>query len=440
MLTRREALLGSVLTAAAAATMVAMPAVASAKEVAGLPREKITLVAPPFVHAHDQVAKDGPKVVEFTMTIEEKSVVIDADGTQLNAMTYNGSIPGPLMVVHEGDYLELTLINPDTNTLAHNIDFHAATGALGGGGLTLINPGEQVTLRFKATRTGTFVYHCAPGGPMIPWHVVSGMSGAVMVLPRDGLRDDKGKSILYDRIYYIGENDFYVPRDEQGKFKKYETAGDNFDDTMKVMRGLIPTHVVFNGKAGSLTGDIILEDVRVPASALLGGVEGNGFKTAMRALDTGRLSVGGAAIGYSRRILESAMRYAMERKAFGQAISNFQLIQAMLADSKAELYAAECMIADTIRRSEKGLPFSTEASCVKMFATEACGRIADRAVQIYGGAGYMAEYEVERFYRDVRLYRIYEGTTQIQQLVIAKNMLRDFANGTWDTGAQAIQA
>jgi nitrite reductase (NO-forming) len=255
MLTRREALLGSVLTAVAVATVGAMPAVASAKDVAGLPRDKVTLVAPPFVHAHDQVAKGGPKVVEFTMTIEEKSVVIDAEGTQLNAMTYNGSIPGPLMVVHEGDYLELILINPDTNTLAHNIDFHAATGALGGGGLTLINPGEQVTLRFKATRTGTFVYHCAPGGPMIPWHVVSGMSGAVMVLPRDGLRDDKGKPVHYDRIYYIGENDFYVPRDEQGKFKKYDTAGDNYDDTLKVMRGLIPTHVVFNGKAGSLTGE-----------------------------------------------------------------------------------------------------------------------------------------------------------------------------------------
>jgi len=181
------------------------------------------------------------------------------------------------------------------------------------------------------------------------------------------------------------------------------------------------------GQAGSLTGDIVLEDVRVPASALLGGEEGNGFRTAMKALDTGRLSVGGAAIGYSRRILESALRYATERKAFGQPISEFQLIQAMLADSKAELYASECMIGDAIRRAEEGLPFSTEASCVKMFATEACGRIADRAVQIYGGAGYMAEYEVERFYRDVRLYRIYEGTTQIQQLVIAKNMLREFA-------------
>ncbi|EHH02540.1 nitrite reductase, copper-containing [Mesorhizobium amorphae] len=255
MLTRREALLGTVLTAAAVATVGAMPAVANAKDVAGLPREKVTLVPPPFVHAHDQVAKGGPKVVEFTMTIEEKPMIIDADGTQLNAMTYNGSVPGPLMVVHEGDYLELTLINPETNTLAHNIDFHAATGALGGGELTLVNPGEQVTLRFKATRSGTFVYHCAPGGSMIPWHVVSGMSGAVMVLPRDGLKDDKGKPVHYDRIYYIGENDFYIPRDEKGQFKKYESAGDNYDDTMKVMRGLIPTHVVFNGKAGSLTGD-----------------------------------------------------------------------------------------------------------------------------------------------------------------------------------------
>ncbi|TGT24551.1 nitrite reductase, copper-containing, partial [Mesorhizobium sp. M4B.F.Ca.ET.169.01.1.1] len=98
----------------------------------------------------------------------------------------------------QDDYIELTLINPDTNSLAHNIDFHAATGALGGGGLTLINPGEQVTPRFKATRTGTFVYHCAPGGAMIPWHVVSGMNGAIMVLPRDGLRNDKGEPVKYD--------------------------------------------------------------------------------------------------------------------------------------------------------------------------------------------------------------------------------------------------
>ncbi|MER8630832.1 copper-containing nitrite reductase [Mesorhizobium opportunistum] len=255
MITRREALFGATLGAAAVAALPALSATVTKAEIRGLPREKITLVAPPFVHPHDQIAKSGPKIVEFTMTIEEKPVVIDADGAKLNAMTYNGSIPGPLMVVHQDDYLELTLINPDTNSLAHNIDFHAATGGLGGGGLTLINPGEQVTLRFKATRTGTFVYHCAPGGAMIPWHVVSGMNGAVMVLPRDGLRNEKGEPVKYDKIFYIGESDFYIPRDEKGNFKSYESAGDGYDDTVKVMRGLIPTHVVFNGKVGSLTGD-----------------------------------------------------------------------------------------------------------------------------------------------------------------------------------------
>lgn len=178
------------------------------------------------------------------------------------------------------------------------------------------------------------------------------------------------------------------------------------------------------GQIGALTGDVVFEDVRVPTSALLGEVEGTGFRAAMNALDSGRLSVGASAIGYARRILDAALRYATERKAFNQPIGNFQLIQAMLADSKTDLFASESMLADAIRRAEAGERFSVEASCVKMFATEACGRIADRAVQIYGGAGYMAEYDVERFYRDARVYRIYEGTTQIQQIVIAKAMLR----------------
>ncbi|MES0029413.1 copper-containing nitrite reductase [Mesorhizobium sp. M0040] len=255
MITRRDALFGAAIGAATVAALPVFSATVTKTDIRGLAREKIELVAPPFVHPHDQIATGGPKIVEFTMTIAEKPVVIDADGTTLNAMTYNGSIPSPLMVVHQDDYVELTLINPDTNSLAHNIDFHAATGALGGGALTLINPGEQVTLRFKATRTGTFVYHCAPGGAMIPWHVVSGMSGAIMILPRDGLRNDKGEPVKYDKIFYIGENDFYIPRDEKGNFKTYESAGDGYDDIVKVMRGLIPTHVVFNGKVGSLTGD-----------------------------------------------------------------------------------------------------------------------------------------------------------------------------------------
>ena len=145
----------------------------------------------------------------------------------------------------------------------------------------------------------------------------------------------------------------------------------------------------------------------------------------MKALDGGRLSVAAAAAGYGARILDSGLRYATERKAFGERIANFQLIQAMLADSKAELYAAECMLRDASRRAAAGERVSIEAACAKMFASEACGRIADRIVQIYGGAGYMAEYEAERFFRDSRVYRIYEGTTQIMQLVIAKAMLRE---------------
>ena len=232
MLTRRAAMF----SAAAAVLMLATSALSDELK---LPRQKVELVAPPFVHAHEQATRQGPRIMEFTLTIEEKKVVIDDKGTTFHAMTFNGSMPGPLMVVHEGDYVEVTLVNPD---------------ALGGAELTLVNPGEQVVLRWKATRTGTFVYHCAPGGPMIPWHVVSGMNGAVMVLPRDGLNDGKGHALKYDKVYYIGEQDMYVPRDEQGKFKSYDSAGESYNDTVEVMRKLTPTHVVFNGKAGALTG------------------------------------------------------------------------------------------------------------------------------------------------------------------------------------------
>src|SRR6202140_1507852 len=247
MLTRRAALF----SAAAAALLLAIPANADALN---LPRQHVDLVAPPFVHAHEQATTEAPKIMEFKLVIEEKKVVIDDQGTTFHAMTFNGSMPGPLMVVHEGDYVEVTLVNPATNTMPHNIDFHSATGGLGGGALTLVNPGEQVVLRWKATRTGVFVYHCAPGGPMIPWHVVSGMNGAVMVLPRDGLNDGKGHRLHYDKVVYIGEQDMYVPKDEKGKYKSYESPGDAYTDTVAVMRKLVPTHVVFNGKVGALTG------------------------------------------------------------------------------------------------------------------------------------------------------------------------------------------
>ena len=222
MLTRRAALMGGagvaalpLLAKAAKAEEIMDTSMAPPADLSSLKRIKRRLVRPPMVHEHEQVAPAEPRIVEFEMQIVEKEVEV-GDGAYLQAMTFNGSIPGPLMVVHEGDYVVLTLYNSPENLMQHNIDFHAATGALGGGSLTLVNPGEKTTLRFKATRPGTFVYHCAPGGPMIPWHVVSGMSGAIMVLPRNGLSDHNGAPVRYDRVFYIGENDFYLPKDADG--------------------------------------------------------------------------------------------------------------------------------------------------------------------------------------------------------------------------------
>ena len=179
------------------------------------------------------------------------------------------------------------------------------------------------------------------------------------------------------------------------------------------------------GQRGAHTCDVIFDNVKVPAANLIGLQEGRGFKTAMKVLEKGRIHIAAVAVGVAQRILRDALAYALERKQFGQPICDFQLVQAMLADSKAEIYAARCMVLDAARRRDDKLPNSTEASCAKMFATEMCGRVADRAVQILGGAGYMAEYGIERFYRDVRLFRLYEGTTQIQQIIIARNMVRE---------------
>ncbi|WP_224965248.1 acyl-CoA dehydrogenase family protein [Acinetobacter guillouiae] len=178
------------------------------------------------------------------------------------------------------------------------------------------------------------------------------------------------------------------------------------------------------GQKGAHTCDVIFENCRVPASALIGGVEGVGFKTAMKVLDKGRLHIAAISVGAAIRMLDDTLKFALERKQFGQAIAEFQLIQAMLADSKAEIYAAQCMVLDAARQRDAGHNVSTEASCAKMFATEMCGRVADRCVQIHGGSGYISEYAIERFYRDVRLFRLYEGTTQIQQMIIARNMIR----------------
>jgi len=179
------------------------------------------------------------------------------------------------------------------------------------------------------------------------------------------------------------------------------------------------------GQRGAHTCDVMFDNVKVPAANLIGLREGQGFKTAMKVLDKGRIHIAAICVGVSKRLLADSLAYAAERQQFGQAIAEFQLVQAMLADSQTDTYAAECMVMDAARRRDDGQPVSTEAACCKYFASEACGRVADRAVQIFGGAGYMAEYGIERLYRDVRLFRLYEGTSQIQQLVIARNLLRE---------------
>jgi nitrite reductase (NO-forming) len=139
--------------------------------------------------------------------------------------------------------------------MSHNIDLHAVTGALGGAGMTLVAPGQKATIRFKATKAGVFVYHCAPGGPMIPYHVVQGMNGAIMVLPRDGLKDGKGNSLHYDRAYYIGEQDFYIPKGLDGNYKTFDSPAAAMPETLEVMKTNEPSHVVFNGAVGALTGE-----------------------------------------------------------------------------------------------------------------------------------------------------------------------------------------
>ncbi|SOH94356.1 acyl-CoA dehydrogenase [Monaibacterium marinum] len=183
------------------------------------------------------------------------------------------------------------------------------------------------------------------------------------------------------------------------------------------------------GQHGTKTSDVIFDDVRIPEGAILGGPEklNQGFRTAMKVLDRGRIHVSAMAVGQGQRILDVATDYALERKQFGKPIGEHQLVQGLLAECQAELHAARALVRATAATFDKEGKAILQASCSKYFCTEAVGRIADRALQIHGGAGYMAEYEIERLYRDVRLLRIYEGTSQIQQLIIARRTLAERA-------------
>lgn len=178
------------------------------------------------------------------------------------------------------------------------------------------------------------------------------------------------------------------------------------------------------GQAGSPVGSVFLDGCRVPAANIVGGVEGAGFKTVMKALNKQRIHLAALSTGPAIRMLDLAMDHAKERVQFGQPIADHQLVQALIADCQTEIYAARSMILETARKRDGGDDVTLEASMCKYFATEMCGRVADRCVQIFGGAGYVADYSsIERWYRDVRLFRLYEGTSQIHQLNIARRAL-----------------
>jgi acyl-CoA dehydrogenase len=182
------------------------------------------------------------------------------------------------------------------------------------------------------------------------------------------------------------------------------------------------------GQHGTQVCDVVLNDAEIPASSLLGAEEGKGFVTAMKVLERGRLHISAVCVGIADRLIYESTRYAAQRKQFGQAIGEFQLVQGMLADMKTEWYAGRSMVIDAARKKDLDESVTTESSCCKYFCSEMVGRVADHAVQIFGGAGYIADYGIERFYRDVRIFRLYEGTSQIQQLIIARNMLRELTD------------
>lgn len=237
-----------------------------------------------------------------------------------------------------------------------------------------------------------------------------------------------------DHYVITGTKRFTTNSPQAGIFTVYARTGRKEDGPRGISAFLVerdtpgitvgPKHRKM-GFRGAHTADVIFEGCRVPASALLGGKEGIGFKNAMKSLDHARLHMAAVAVGLSERIIDEGLRYATERRQFGKPIAHFQLMQGMLADCATEAFAARAMVEKASRDKDAGIAITKESACCKYFATEALGRIADRVVQIHGGYGYLKEYAIERLYRDCRLLRIYEGTSQIQQLIIAREMLKE---------------
>ena len=225
----------------------------------------------------------------------------------------------------------------------------------------------------------------------------AGSSDLLMVFARTGEQSDGAKNISV----------FVVPTETQGV-----TVGPK-DSKM--------------GQRGATSSEVFFDDVSIPAENLVGEVEGEGFKTAMRSLVKGRIHIAAMSVGMAKRLVHESLKHATTSSQGGTKLGEFQLVQAMLAESEAEAFAGECMVLEAARRFDDGSDRSIAPSSAKLYCTEMVGRVADRAVQIHGGMGYMREVPVERFYRDARLFRLYEGTSEIQKLIIARHLIRRFA-------------
>lgn len=180
------------------------------------------------------------------------------------------------------------------------------------------------------------------------------------------------------------------------------------------------------GQSGSPVSEVYLEDVLASSAQIVGGVPGKGFATAMKTLNKQRINLAALCIGPAMRLLDEALAHVKKREQFGKPIAEFQLVQAMLAESQVEISAARSLVLETARARDNGEDVTTQASICKYYASEMCGRVADRVVQIFGGAGYCADIggPIEMLYRDVRLFRLYEGTSQIHLLNIAKRIMK----------------
>jgi len=291
---------------------------------------------------------------------------------------------------------------------------------------TNVGIGSQgLVLSGSAAQRAHWLPRIASGEVVTSFALTEAEAGSDAAAIRTGARRDGDEYVLN------GEKVFITNADKAGLFTVLARTGPPGSGAKGISAFLVPREAAGlavgkperkMGQQGTRVCTLSFDDVRIPVENRL-GPEGEGFGIAMRVLERGRLHIAALCCGTAERLIDDSVAYATTRRQFGKPIADFQLVQAMIADSVTESHAARALVLDTARRMDSGEKVTGRISASKYFASEMVGRVADRAVQIHGGAGYVAEYGIERFYRDVRLFRIYEGTSQIQQLVIARERI-----------------